>query len=487
MATEAGTRSKIPAAGLPKPRIFISRRARVKTLFRFGWGLADQVVSSLTNTAVSIYLVHVLGAAEFGAFGLSYVTYGFALNASRGLATDPLMVRFSDTNVAAWRRAVAICTGTAVIVGLVAGTCVLAAAAVLGGTLRAAFLALGLTLPGLLLQDSWRYSFFALGRGVQAFLNDMIWAACLLPSLLILRETGHASVFWAVLAWGLSACVGAIIGPLQARVVPKFSGAWQWVSRHGDLGFRYLAEGTASSVSLQLRGYGMGLILGLAAVGYVQAVSTLIGPMTILALAMSLVLIPEGVRVLRRGTAQLRLFCLFASIGLAAIAISWAIVLLVFLPRGLGSLLLGPVWIHVYPLVLPTMVAVVGSNAGIGAGVGLHALGAAKRSLNMVIFGTVSWVAFSLVGAAEWGAAGALWGTALALWTSLVPTWWQFHKAIRDHDSSVPGGSVGHVRRAQRNRTGKHSSRRRLVVGSAGFHGGLRENARSAVDRAYRS
>ena len=77
-----------------------------------------------------------LGAVQFGAFSLAYVTYAFALNASRGLATDPLMVRFSGTDLPTWRRAVASCTGTATIVGLVAGACALAAAAVLGGTAR---------------------------------------------------------------------------------------------------------------------------------------------------------------------------------------------------------------------------------------------------------------------------------------------------------------------------------------------------------------
>ena len=73
---------------------------------RFGWGLADQAVSSLTNFAVSLYVAHSLGLVQFGAFSLAYATYGFALNASRGLATDPLMVRFSGTSVPIWRRAV---------------------------------------------------------------------------------------------------------------------------------------------------------------------------------------------------------------------------------------------------------------------------------------------------------------------------------------------------------------------------------------------
>ena len=70
----------------------------------------------------------------------------------------------------------------------------LAAAAVLGGTAGAAFFALGLTLPGLLLQDSWRYSFFALGRGSQAFLNDTSGRVTLLPSLVLLRDRSRGRV-----------------------------------------------------------------------------------------------------------------------------------------------------------------------------------------------------------------------------------------------------------------------------------------------------
>ena len=78
-------------------------------------------MSSITNFAVNIYIARTLGAVQYGAFSLAYVTYGFALNASRGLATDPLLVRFSGTDVPTWRRAVANCTGTAATVGLVAG------------------------------------------------------------------------------------------------------------------------------------------------------------------------------------------------------------------------------------------------------------------------------------------------------------------------------------------------------------------------------
>jgi len=397
------------------------------------------MMSSLTNFALSIYVVHTLGAAQFGAFSLAYVTYGFALNASRGLSTDPLMVRFSGMSLPVWRRAVADCTGTAVAVGLATGALVLAAAGVLHGAAGAAFLALGLTLPGLLLQDSWRYSFIALGRGSQAFLNDTIWALTLLPALALLRATGHASVFWFVFAWGATAAIAAAAGPWQAGVMPRLSGNWRWLSRHRDLGPRYVAEGCSSSVSYQLRSYGIGLILGLSALGSVQASFTLFGPVTVLFFGMSLVAIPEAARVLRRSPRRLPLFCMLISAGLAAAGVAWGVMLLIAVPRGLGSWLLGPIWRSTYPLLLPQMLTVIGVGIGFGVGTGLHAHGASRRSLRQAVLVAALYVTGSLVGALAGGAAGSIWGGLAAPWIGAVVGWWQLH-AVQRESGHLPAG-----------------------------------------------
>jgi O-antigen/teichoic acid export membrane protein len=420
-----------------------------------GWGVADQAVSSLTNFAVSIYVVRTLGAVQFGAFSLAYVTYGFALNASRGLGTDPLMVRFSGTDLPTWRRAVAGCTGTATVAGLAIGACIIAAAAVLKGPAAAAFLALGLTMPGLLLQDSWRFSFFALGRGSRAFLNDMVWAVTLLPALLLLRRTGHADVFWFVFAWGATASVGAAVGPWQARVVPKLTGAWGWVSRHRDLGPRYLAEGLSNSVSGQLTTYGIGLILGLAVVGYVQAAKTLMGPVGILFLGMSLITLPEAARVLRRSPRHLPLVCMLTFGGLAAVVIVWGVVLLVAVPRGLGAWLLGPVWRPTYPLIVPQIVYYVGLAFAFGMGVGLHALGAARRSLRAVFISSVLSLNCSLVGAVADGAVGTVTGLAIAQWIVAPVFWWEFCAAMHESGRVPDAGWFRSNRKNGRIRTSR--------------------------------
>ena len=400
---------------------------------RLSWGVADQGMSSLSNFAVNIYIAHTLGAAQYGAFGLAYVTYGFALNASRGLATDPFLVRFSGTDIPTWRRAVTKCTGTAATVGLISGAIVLVAAVLLSGSARLAFLALGLTMPGLMLQDSWRYAFFALGRGSQAFLNDTVWTLTLIPALVLLRATGHANVFWFVLAWGATASVAAAIGPLQARVVPRLTGAWEWVYRHRDLGPRYLAEGTANNAAGLLRNYGVGVILDLAAVGYIQAATTLMGPFMVIFFGMGLVTLPEAARILRRSPRHLPLFCLLVSGGLSILALAWGIILLVALPRGLGQLMLGNIWKPTYPLVWPTVISILGACASTGVGTGLHALGAARRSLRAMVIGSALSVILSIAGTFVDGVFGAMVGAAVAAWIMALLFWRQFGRAMREH------------------------------------------------------
>ena len=432
MAAEADANVRTTEPEMPRSRTAVLRQLRSNAARRLSWGLADQVVSSLTNFAVSISVVRTLGAEQFGAFSLAYVTYAFALSASRGLATDPLLVRFSGTDVPTWRRAVAGCTGTAAVAGLVMGACVLAAAAVLSGAAAPAFLALGLTLPGLLLQDSWRFSFFALGRGKQAFINDTIWALTLLPALAVLRVTGHANLFWFVFTWGITGTIAAAVGPWQARVIPRPAGVWRWVKQQRDLGPRYLAEGTSQSASVQLRAYSIGLVLGLAALGSVQAAATLFGPMTILFLGMGLVSIPEAARVLHRSPRHLPLFCLVITGGLSLAGLAWGIILLVAVPRGLGHWLLGPIWRSTYPLLLPQMLFVIGQVIGWGAGTGLHALAAARRSLRWTVLTAVLYVIASVVGAAAGGTAGTVWGAAVALWIAAAYGWWQLGVAQRE-------------------------------------------------------
>ena len=273
---------------------------------RLGWGVADQAMSSISNFAVNIYIARTLGAVQYGAFGLAYVTYGFMLNASRGLATDPLLVRFSGTHPPTWRRAVASCTGTATVVGLVVGACALVAAWLLSGTTRQAFLALGLTLPGLLLQDCWRYSFFALGRGSQAFLNDTIWTVALLPALVLLKGKRPRGCVLVRLRLGRRGRWRPRSAHCRPGSVPRLPRTWEWLWRHRDLGPRYSRGGYRQRRSHRAAQLWPGSSSASRRLATLQAAGTLMGPFMVMFFGMGLVTLPEAARILRRSPRHCR-------------------------------------------------------------------------------------------------------------------------------------------------------------------------------------
>ncbi len=432
---------------MPKLSTIWSQLAR-----RFGWGLADQMMSSLSNAALSFYVARELGAAQYGAFSIAYVTYAFALNASRGLATDPLIVRYSSTELPKWRRAVANSTGTAALAGLLTGVLVLAVAVGLRGSLGLAFLGLGLTLPGLLLQDSWRYAFFALGQGSQAFLNDTIWTVSMLPVLVALRYAHQANVFWFVLAWGGCAYIAAFCGPLQARLLPRVSHFWLWVHLHRDLSARYLAENSANSAASQIRLYAVGAIAGLSSVGVVQAASLLMGPFLVIFMGISLVTVPEAARILRKSPKRFVSYCVIVGVGLAACGLLWGVFIFIALPYGLGELLLKSLWRQAGALVPAYTVWVMGGCLIGGATAGLRALGVARRSLRAMLISSVIFVIGGIAGAYLGGAAGTVDGAAASTVAGAGVWWWQLRVAVSETPilssrAGSPGKPSGRHRR----------------------------------------
>ena len=398
---------------------------------RLGWGLGDQAVSSMTNFAVGLVVARELGVAGFGVFSLAWVTYGVVLNVSRGLATDPLVVRFSGVAADRWRTATARAAGTAVAVGVAFGVLSVTAGLALGGSLGAAFVALGVVAPAMLLQDSWRFAFFATGRGQHAFVNDIVWAAAMVPALLL--AAGHGSVWAFVLAWGGSSLLGAGCGWLQSGITPRLGGVREWLRHHRELGSRYLVENVSNSGAAQLRMYGLGAIAGLSEVGALRGAELLLGPFLALLMGLNLVAVPEAARVLRRAPHRLARFCLLLGGGQAVAAATWGLLLLLAVPDALGRLALDDVWGPASELILPVTLSVTGAGVVAGATAGLRALGAARRSLRAQLIASTGYLGGGLAGAFAAGAEGASWGSAVAMWCGAAVWWWQLRAGLRAH------------------------------------------------------
>ena len=114
------------------------------------------------------------------------------------------------------------------------------------------------------------------------------------------------------------------------------------------------------------------------------------------------------------------------------LAAVWGIGLLIILPMGLGHALLGNLWASAYPLVLPTTLYVMASVTMGGAGLGLHALGAARLSLRATIITSSIYLIASVIGAAVAGALGAVCGGAAAMAVGALVFWWAFRIALRE-------------------------------------------------------
>ncbi|WP_434027321.1 hypothetical protein [Streptomyces graminofaciens] len=404
--------------------------ARRAFVGRLSWGLADQAASSISNFAVGIYVARSLGVTAFGVFSLAWVTYGVVLSVSRGLATDPLVVRFSGVSDTSWRGAVARSSGTALGVGAAIGAVCLVAGPAVGGRVGSAFACLGVMLPGLLLQDAWRYSFFAAGAGRKAFVNDLVWGVALVPALVVAARVGSVAAF--VLAWGASAAVAAVYGCFQSGIRPHLTGAREWVREHRDLGYRYLVENTSVSGAGQLRAYGLGAIVGVGAVGVVRGAELLLGPFLAVLMGLSLVTVAEASRMLRQAPHRLGRFCLLLGGGQAAAALLWGMVLLM-MPGRAGELVLGDVWHSSSELIVPATLSVAGAGLGSGAAAGLRALGAARLSLRCQLFASACYAGGGIGGAVVGGTIGSAWGVAAASACGSAVWWLQLRSALREH------------------------------------------------------
>jgi O-antigen/teichoic acid export membrane protein len=403
---------------------------------RLGWGVADQGISSLSNFFVGAYVAKTMGAESLGVFALVLLTYAVVLNGSRGLSTDPLLVRFSGAEPPAWRRAVRSSSGTALVVGVLSGALSATAGAVVLAAgiddLGWALLALGAGLPGLMLQDSWRYAFYADGRGRKSFLNDLVWTVLMVGGVLLVGSLTQPDVTTVFLVFGGSATVAAGYGIVQSGVLPRPGWAITWVREHRDLASRYLVENLALSLSGQFRTVILSVVAGFAAAGQLRVVEMLFGPFLIVLRGLAQVAVPEAHRHLVKGVDPFYRFCRSLSLGVTTLALLYGLGLIVVMPMGIGDLLFGDLWRDAYPLLPAGIVISMSASFMIGASSGLRTLGQARLSLRAQLFSLVLGLTGSTLGALSAGVAGTVWGSAAAGVLSAAFWWQSLRLALRE-------------------------------------------------------
>ena len=401
---------------------------------RAGWGVADQALSSLTNFGLAVVLARGLTAEGFGAASITFAVYVLVLNVSRSLTSEPLTVRHSRQDRTEWAGPAAAALGAELVIGLITAAGLLVVALWVGGPSGGALAALAITMPGLLLQDGWRFAFFATGRPRAAFMNDLLWLVFMILTLAVALAGGSPEPWPYVLAWGLAGAMAGIAGIAQARLLPAPRRTVAWFRTNRDLATRYAAESIVLAGSSQLRLVIVGVVGGLAMAGALRAGQVIMNALNPLSYGLQLTAVPEAVAIARRDRGRLTRYVARLAIGLGAVSLLWGVAVWL-IPSGLGQALFGATWDEAHSTIPGQTIVVVASGLSAGAIVGLRALAAAGHSLRARILSSIIGLVAATLGAMTGDVAlcAIAIGVAIAIGTII---WWASYVLARRRPGS---------------------------------------------------
>jgi O-antigen/teichoic acid export membrane protein len=399
-------------------------------------GLFDQALWSLASFGVTFMAARSLDSHAFGAFSLAFAAHLFVLGLSRAITSECLVLDISGATEEEWRSGLQQAAGTAVCLGVVAAAGAVAVGTAWKGSAGASLVAMGIFFPGLLLQDLWRFAFFAVRRGEAACINDLVRAAGMSVGLVAATWTAPSAPSFALIV-GASGAVAGLVGMAQVRAVPRLSGAGEWLTSRRHLACYFAGQfliqtGSAHVVLLLIAG-----LAGLAAVGGIRAAQILLGPVHAAIASAGLFAIPEGVRQRRGGgvDAVCRIG-LRVSVGLLAV-VSACTAVAALTPHRIGEAILRENWAVARAFLAPVAVAAAATAVATGAATVLRGLGDARKGLWGGAFQGLFGVVAAGVGAALADGQGAAWGIAASAIAACVVWWGLCARALRDAGSEA--------------------------------------------------
>ncbi|WP_284575533.1 hypothetical protein [Streptomyces sp. 2P-4] len=375
----------------------------------------DQAASSATNILVVVLAARLSTAAGFADFSMVYVAFSVLLGLNMAYVGQSTVLEKDAERLGAVCRSALGFTAAA---AAAAGAVLAAVGALLPGDAGAAFLALGLVLPAVLLQDGLRYCFSALRRPERALAADALRLACAVAALLV--QPAGSAPGRLVLAWGLSALPALALGLLLLR--PYVRGARADLRpylRRGHLGQRFAVEFAVGNGASQLAVLGLGVFATPLAVGALRGATTVFGPLNVLINSAN----AFGPPVVGRASGKRGVIRLTAAMGaaLAVLGAAWGAALYA-LPDSVGRRLLGDTWQAASALLPATGAQYAVMGLGTCALLTLRVL-SPKATLSLqVVFSLLS-VGFLLGGYALFGVAGAAWGLALGSAAKASAAW----------------------------------------------------------------
>jgi O-antigen/teichoic acid export membrane protein len=415
---------------------------------RAGWNVVDQVLSALSNVLLAILVARTVDAEGFGAFSTAFLVFSLVVALSRAVIGQPLQISFAAADPADFHRAARYALGAAALGGLCAGALAIVAGILMHNEPGRALIALGVCLPGLLVQDICRMAFFSLGRPSRAAAIDGIWAVLEFGLLAISLLAGVSDVRVPIAIWGASATVAGIAGLHMLRVLPQLSGAPSWVLKQRRLTGYLLAEYVLGQGLAQVGILLVAVVGTSAGVGALRAAQVLLGPLGILGAAAFMFAVPE---IAGRPTMTSRSRLRYTAALSTALGIGSGLycVALLVIPDDLGRRLLGDTWTGASSVLLPMCILSVSAALATGPAATLYGMGHAKITFSVNVIKAPLLVVLMFIGIRWDGAAGAAWAIA-ATETVLLPLWYLRTRRILVHQplpapsgSDMPSASAG--------------------------------------------
>ncbi|MEU8460018.1 hypothetical protein [Streptomyces sp. NPDC029003] len=374
----------------------------------------DQAASSATNILVLVLAARLSSASGFAGFSMVYVTFTVLLGLNMAYVGQSVVLEKGERLAVVCRSSVLFTAAAATVAGLALAAAGLALPGATGG----GFLALGLVLPLVLVQDGLRYCFSALRAPQRALAADTLRLVCVVAALAV--QPAGASPARLVLVWGLSAVPALALGLWLLR--PSVRGVRAELRpylRRGHLGQRFVIEFAVGNGSSQLAVLALGAFATPLAVGALRGATTLFGPLNVLFNSANAFGPPVVGRAPgKRGVVRLTVLM---GAALAVLGGGWAAVLYA-LPDRLGRHLLGDTWAAASALLPATGAQYAVMGLGTCALLTLRVLNPKATLSLQVVFSLLS-VGLLLAGYALGGVATAAWGLALGSAAKAAAGW----------------------------------------------------------------
>jgi O-antigen/teichoic acid export membrane protein len=416
---------------------------------RVGWTVIDQALSSISNFLLAVLIASTVSLAEFGVFSVAYSIYMFAMGASRALFSEPLLVRNRsaqpDQDAPRSPEETNASIGGALLVGTLIGAVVTLVGALAGFAMGGSLIAVGLCLPGLLLQDAFRMGVIADGSPKLAAANDALWAVLMVGGLYTALAMEIAGVATLIAAWGASGGLAALIGIVVSSYRPHVTRVKRFLRQHRETAPRFFGEYVIGEGSVHAGVWAIGAVAGLEVLGALRAAMTILGPIRVLIMVAPVAAVPELTRLLAGSRERFERMVRLVVVGLVISIWLWAGAAWL-IPEGIGSAAFGDSWLPGRSVLLPMALWLALTAAYSGFKTGLRALGDARRSLSSRLLSAPPLVIGGILGAWLGGATGAAYGRAAGASVGVYVWSRAYRQAVKDwpatESSPAPVGDV---------------------------------------------